>query len=158
MSATCAPNCGACCEVIGLVEHPRNFQHTLNGAWYPQGWWKLKAYEMTSPEYLRKWHEQIFIAQHWHAVTPEEANAIHPHFTEQMPNRWYYTCDQYDAETKRCLAHETRPAICRNFPWYGGEPRLGVITPWPKCSYWSDVPYELWPKNVDPLPYPVNAC
>lgn len=51
---------------------------------------------------------------------------------------WYYSCEFYDATHKRCLDYDNRPAMCRDYPWYGDPPDPSKVLP-PTCSYRVDV-------------------
>lgn len=80
---------------------------------------------------------------------------IREHWTERSRNQQgqaLFSCDAYDAEHKLCTAHDDRPPVCRDFPWYGrapGDTQGGVITK--ECSYWLDVHPALRPDGARPL-------
>lgn len=33
-------------------------------------------------------------------------------------------CTEYDAKTRSCMAYDSRPPVCRDYPFYGREPNL----------------------------------
>lgn len=72
-----------------------------------------------------------FIMEHWtvKGVVEDELGLV----TQNV-----YACDQFNAETRECEAHDARPAICAGFPWYGGEPRPESALP-ARCSFNADV-------------------
>lgn len=54
-------------------------------------------------------------------------------------------CDQFDRETRTCLAHDRRPQVCSGFPWYGRPEGDNLRQPVadslsPRCSFNADVP------------------
>ena len=53
-------------------------------------------------------------------------------------------CLKFDPEKRICTAHDERPDLCRNYPWYGGEPVRGDTTMKGRCSYLADA-YDMLP-------------
>jgi Fe-S-cluster containining protein len=58
-----------------------------------------------------------FILQYWHRVSKDLAFEKRPilrksHYT----GRFYYRCELFDSNTRRCGAHDNRPPACRAFP------------------------------------------
>lgn len=51
---------------------------------------------------------------------------------------FYYRCDLYDPETRRCTDYDRRPSVCRDYPWYGAPPDPNKQLP-PTCSFNDDV-------------------
>jgi Fe-S-cluster containining protein len=51
---------------------------------------------------------------------------------------FFFRCRHFDAETRTCLDYANRPPVCRDYPWYGMEPREDASLP-PDCSYRSDL-------------------
>lgn len=47
-------------------------------------------------------------------------------------------CAKFDKETRLCTAHDDRPELCKQYPWYGGEPKQGDTTMKARCSYLAD--------------------
>jgi Fe-S-cluster containining protein len=127
--------CGACCTAISIP-----------------GTKKFIRAQNTHPE------DKHFILHHWHRISRATA-------AERLPGlvvggygkgRVFYECDQYDSETKLCGAGEKRPPICKGFPWYSWPTKpADTLAPFPRCSYWHDVPREQWPEGIDPLPDPL---
>jgi hypothetical protein len=62
-----------------------------------------------------------------------------------------WVCDRFDPVGRVCLAHEDRPPVCRNYPWYGREPDPGKITHDLSCSYLLDLPPDQRPEGARPL-------
>jgi Fe-S-cluster containining protein len=78
-----------------------------------------------------------FMAEHWTPVPGQ-------------PGR--YSCDQYDSEARACRAQESKPPVCRDYPWYLEGPsalRAGALDP--QCSYLLDVPPAARPAGARPL-------
>lgn len=40
-------------------------------------------------------------------------------FSAPPESGWYYTCKNFDTQTGNCLIYETRPDMCRDYPFYG---------------------------------------
>lgn len=51
---------------------------------------------------------------------------------------FYYRCDRFDVETRRCTDYDNRPAVCRGYPWYGSPPDPNKALP-PTCSFRAEV-------------------
>jgi Fe-S-cluster containining protein len=63
-----------------------------------------------------------------------------------------WTCDRWDADTRECTAHDERPPVCRDFPWYQETPgpqRAAALPP--QCSYLGEVPSGQRPAGARPL-------
>jgi Fe-S-cluster containining protein len=58
--------------------------------------------------------------------------------TGQLSETFYFRCRHFDRETRRCTDYENRPAMCRDYPWYGGEPQEAAALP-PTCSFRADI-------------------
>ena len=73
-----------------------------------------------------------FITQHWRPLSAWQAE----------DGTWYLPvrCDAFDPAHRTCTAHDSRPPVCRDFPWYGGEPgpdsAAGLES---HCSYLADL-------------------
>lgn len=121
--------CGDCCRVIPVNATKKRFAE------------KAAAGETGSSP---------FILQHWHRISREEARRRNPHFGGATPGHYYYECDMFDPVKNECMAHDSRPQVCRGFPWYGDSPadRLYRIGPFPRCSFWADVPAAERPAYV----------
>lgn len=125
--------CGDCCERISFTGNWSYLQEWLD-------WWdKHCAWAMANlrdgedgghsldEQEQRTLANARFLAVHWRPA---------PGYTrDAMP---LFACDAFDPVTRLCTAHDARPPICRDFPWYGRpdrSPRFG-----PRCSFWADVP------------------
>jgi len=85
--------------------------------------------------------DSIFAAEHWRPLTRAEAMHRNPYYTARLPESAHlYTCDQLGADG-RCQAHETRPLVCRGYPWYEQAPRDMQLAD-PHCGYFLDVVNE----------------
>jgi Fe-S-cluster containining protein len=82
--------------------------------------------------------DMIFAAAHWHALSREEAMRRNPFYTSRLPaGAHLYRCDQL-GDDGRCMAYETRPLVCRGYPWYGQPPREMELAD-PNCGYFYDI-------------------
>jgi len=145
MGATCG-KCGDCCKVIALAQPLGYYRAYLR---YYRQWDRYRAgggtaqpEQPSNPDTRRN---AAFIGKHWHRVTRAEAARLLPGMG--AAGAYYYTCDAWDATTRRCTAREERPPICSDFPWYGGT--VGTLhSAFTRCTFWRDVPQEHWPTGV----------
>ena len=77
--------------------------------------------------------DSAFISKHW----------------RQGPDG-YYTCAKYDRSRNLCGAHDDRPDVCSDYPWYGREPKP-MESMNSQCSYLWDFPVAERPKGSKPL-------
>jgi Fe-S-cluster containining protein len=89
--------------------------------------------------------DEAFIAQHRHPVTAWRS--------DDGEDKLDLRCDAFDPVTRLCAARESRPPVCRGYPWYGDDPatsgRAGAL--YPECSYLADVSPSLRPEGARPL-------
>jgi len=117
--------CGACCRVLVLEQPPEQVQAMAA---------ITKVLGIPS--------DHVFAAEHWHPLTRDEAMARNPFYVRQLPEDAHlYRCDQL-GEDGRCQAYETRPLVCRGYPWYGGTPRPMPLAD-ANCGYVYDQIAEL---------------
>jgi Fe-S-cluster containining protein len=109
--------CGACCRTIALDQSPEEVR----------GLGALTAvFGIPS--------DHTFAAAHWRPLTRAEALAINPFYVSRLPaTKHFYACDQLGADG-RCLAHATRPLVCRGYPWYDQPVREMPLAD-PLCGY-----------------------
>lgn len=98
-----------------------------------------------------------FASIHFHSISSEEAvrrNPVLGLFVEaygvegknesdgesEFEQRFFYECDMYDKETKKCTDHANRPHVCREYPYYGQELTYGELFYDPDCPYIDDAP------------------
>ncbi len=140
MSAVCS-HCGDCCEVIPLNRSRNDLRWWWDWRpWRPAGWRTLLQWS-----WWRTWLSVLvrrpngnmrsarFILDHWHEIP-------------NAPGFW--TCDQFDAASRLCLAHAkgTKPPICIGYPWYETAPTAWLLSR--RCSYWADVPADQRPADL----------
>ena len=112
--------CGACCRVLKLDQSPDEIgaMAALTGA-------------LGIPS------DHGFAAEHWHPLTREEAMRRNPFYTGRLPaDSHLYSCDQL-GDDGSCRVHETRPLVCRGYPWYG-EPTRDMPLADARCGYAYD--------------------
>ena len=148
MTAGCA-RCGACCDPVpfsaekleaalrwstaaldGVPSPEDDWPHWLKHGWPEEQ--KDQAAVFYDPAGKQR-ENADFIAAHWKPL--DDRNCA---------------CDAYDPETFSCTAHDTRPPVCRDYPWYGREPADADRLP-KQCSYLADVPPDRRPEGARPL-------
>ena len=124
-------HCGACCRVLTLEQSPEEVRAiaVITGA-------------LGIPS------DHIFAAEHWHPLTREEAMQRNPFYTTRLPaGAHLYWCDRLGPDG-RCQAYETRPFVCRGYPWYG-EPVRDMPLADPDCGYAHDQVMEFVIRRED---------
>lgn len=116
--------CGACCRVITIDRSPE----------------EVRAMAALT-RVLGIPSDMQFAAEHWRPLTREEAVQRNPFYTRQLPeNAYLYTCDQLGSDG-RCKSYDSRPLVCRGYPWYGGPPRPMPLAD-PDCGYQVEIPSD----------------
>jgi Fe-S-cluster containining protein len=117
--------CGACCRVLTLEQSPEEVQAIA---------------AVTKVLGIPSDHQ--FAAEHWHPLTREQGLARNPFYVSRLAaDAHLYWCDQLGPDG-RCQSYETRPLVCRGYPWYGGEVRNMPLAD-EKCGYVHDQVMEL---------------
>ncbi len=117
--------CGACCRVLTLEQSPEEIQATA---------------ALTSVLGIPS--DSTFAAKHWRPLSRAEAMERNPFYTAKLPESAHlYTCDQL-GDDGRCMAHESRPLVCRGYPWYDQDPRAMHLAD-AQCGYYLDLVYEV---------------
>lgn len=132
MSLGCA-RCGDCCDPVHLA--PRVAARLRAAAERLGDVWTVTDDDpdLDDPSLL-------FAAAHWTEIGPSrDGGAV-------------YRCAFFDAETRECTAHDKRPPVCRDFPWYGQEPTWWAAeSVHRRCSYLLDLPASDRPADARPL-------
>ncbi len=82
--------------------------------------------------------DMIFAAEHWHPLTRPEAMQRNPFYVSRLPaNANLYWCDQLGGDGL-CMSHDTRPLVCRGYPWYDRPVREMPLAD-PDCGYVYDI-------------------
>lgn len=126
MGAECA-RCGSCCDPV-----------TLDADVYAEVMEDARSSETLGPN-------RRFIAQHWRILSA---------YPDEDGKHWLrIRCDVYDPLHRACSAHEDRPPVCKDFPWYeeepGSEGRAEYLNR--QCSYLADIPPSDRPEGSRPL-------
>lgn len=92
-------------------------------------------------------------------MSPREAFALAPWLRGRMQREgdrlvpsFYFRCRHFDPDTRRCTDYDNRPAMCRDYPWYGGAVNFSAALP-PTCSFRADigeVPVAITPRPQRP--------
>jgi len=113
--------CGACCRVLMLEQSPQEIQAMA-----------VLTRTIGIPS------DYTFVAEHWYPITRAEAMRRNPFYTSRLSAAAHlYGCDQLGTDG-RCQAYETRPFVCRGYPWYDQPPRPMPL-PDPDCGYKEDL-------------------
>lgn len=127
MSATECARCGDCCDPVTTPFHVET--------WVP--------YRLAQADVSEATRENCeFMLAHWttvHTLVREDERGA------TLLVGYQARCDAFNPVTRLCEARETRPPVCRNFPWYGrkpGDPDREPIAASlsPRCSFNADVP------------------
>ena len=103
--------CGDCCEVIWIMYPKCKFSREPNGEFCREHWHRisrLAARERIGGTNFDSWDWRGF---------------------------YFYLCDQFDTTSRLCLAHKTRPQVCRGFPWYTRKPKPETMWAFPRCVF-----------------------
>lgn len=126
--------CGACCRVLVLEQSPEEVQAIA---------------AVTRVLGIPSDHQ--FAAVHWHPLTREEGMQRNPFYVARLAaDAHLYWCDQLGSDG-RCTAHDTRPLVCRGYPWYDQEPKAMALAD-PDCGYKVDL--ETPESEIAPTPAP----
>lgn len=149
MSAGCA-RCGHCCTRIWLNADPRPWStRALAGVPDPAtdaGW----AYWLEYSSYGDTDRDDVIRRYNPDGRMRADADFVAAHWAETCDGHW--TCDAYDPGHAVCTAHQDRPPLCRDYPWYGEEPgpdRSEHL--FRQCSYLADLPPDKRPEDARPL-------
>lgn len=128
----CLRGCGQCCEVV---------------------WFRLNRVSVAQQIPMTRGDARKdlqFIKKHW---KQDMKAPIRRDPTDNATPYFAYKCDMFDPVARDCNAHESRPPICSNFPWYGrqvtADTRIDPILT--GCTFWNDIDRDNWPEGVKPL-------
>lgn len=112
--------CGACCRVLTVEQSPEEIQAIA-----------LLTRVLGIPS------DMTFAAEHWHRLERAEALQRNPFYVSRLaPSAHLYWCDQLGADGL-CMSHDSRPLVCRGYPWYDQAPRQMPL-PDTDCGYIVD--------------------
>lgn len=146
MSLGCAM-CGNCCNPVTVDTSTADVFNT----WWL--YWQRGGTKGTRTK--RKGISSVrFAAEHWTEITRDDETVT-------------LRCDQYDPGTKMCMAHDDRPPVCTDYPWYGvdqrGDEAVRKLAMADRaqhigrnCSFQLDIPPEDRPAGSRPL-IPIRA-
>lgn len=126
--------CGQCCEVVALS--------------YRQTQADILKLRGEIPEDEAKWAKECLVPMSRRVVKELQPDLLHlmvppPHMVNARLRAgtvipFYYSCKNWDSETKMCTDYENRPNLCKGFPWFDGRPSPHKYLP-PQCSFRADV-------------------
>jgi Fe-S-cluster containining protein len=123
--------CGACCRVLTLEQSPEEVRAVAS---------VTKTLGIPS--------DMVFAAKHWHPLSRDDAMRRNPFYTSRLPeNAFLYACDQL-GDDGSCMAYETRPLVCRGYPWYE-QPVRNMELADPNCGYFYDIVTEFVIRRPD---------
>lgn len=119
--------CGDCCDPVIVTFDPK--EHATR---------QLAERSDEMEDWAR--HQYEFFRDHWASTGTFEA---------KLPDGDQITahqvrCDQFNRDTRQCMAHDDKPQTCSGFPWYGRSPDDEHSAPIasslsPRCSFNADV-------------------
>lgn len=119
--------CGDCCDPVTIAFDPQERAAA-----------KLAELTFAHPGWV--WHQWEFFRDHWRSESSYED--VDTDGTPVTVHR--VRCDQFNRDTRECMAHADRPQVCSGFPWYGrpasewpGSPQAASFSP--RCSFNADV-------------------
>lgn len=105
--------------------------------------WREKGTKITRharADQIRSYLTAAFVVEHWHGGV------------RNGPGRTKgWTCDRFDPVARLCLAHDERPPICSDYPYYGRAIGSLVEFDSPRCSFWADAPKDKRPAEWVPV-------
>lgn len=126
--------CGQCCEVIALSYRPDQAD--------------LLHIRGEIPKDEAEWAKNCLVPMSRRTVKELQPDLLHlmvppPWLVNEKLKRgevipYYYSCNNWDPETKQCMDYENRPALCRGFPWFDKPPSRLKYLP-TQCSFRADV-------------------
>jgi len=127
-------SCGQCCEVIALSYRPEQADVL-----------RLRG---EIPEDEAEWAKNCLVPMSRRKVKELQPDLLHimvppPQLIKSRLEAgttipYYYSCNNWNPETKQCMDYENRPSLCRGFPWFGKQPHRGKYLP-TQCSFRADV-------------------
>lgn len=152
MSAGCA-RCGSCCDPVtfareaydAVVKWSASAMAGVPDPGTDEGWphWLAGGYtEDQRAAAIRRYapgsitrQDADFLAAHWKPIDDKTC-----------------ACDAYDREARLCTAQDSKPPVCRDYPWYGRDPGSEDGKGMPlHCSYLADMPPDKRPEGARPL-------
>lgn len=124
--------CGKCCDPVLTDISPERISDEIHYLDHPEETAEKNWVQLSDKDA----YTFRFIHEHWKHVTKEEVldkNPVIAHTKQQL-----YLCDQYNTETRECMAQDSKPDICSGYPWYGKTPVLNRLYV-DECSYHADV-------------------
>jgi Fe-S-cluster containining protein len=114
--------CGDCCEVIP-------FSMTK----------KQVAEAIVSGKFSGKNLESLkFIKKYWKRLYKKDFSKREREIFGYPNSQYKYTCSMFNSKTRLCEAHDKRPSVCYDYPWYNAEPDSSAGLPL-GCSYREDI-------------------
>lgn len=99
---------------------------------------RVRRYGAEDVEPGEWWADHLFIAAHMRPVGARDGDVM-------------LQCRFYDRERQACGAYDSRPPLCRGYPWYGREPSPEAVVLDRQCSFWADIPAAQRPADARPL-------
>lgn len=97
---------------------------------------RMTEHEPSDEWYVMNQANIDFILAHWHDNGDATA-----------------TCDHFDPATLLCTAHDERPPICADFPFYNGEPTNLPLSGFTLCAFYADLPEDARPADWQPVSF-----
>lgn len=133
-------SCGACCSPVVSVFAPTDLRRMMPG--------RLSPTARLDIAHLR---------DHCTPISRREGLARAPYLSDgvtvmgvpgspestMISFSFFYECEYFDSDTRRCTNYDNRPPMCADYPWYGQDP-LATETERSKalprmCSFRADI-------------------
>jgi Fe-S-cluster containining protein len=91
------------------------------------------AISIQSPSQARRYFLEVILG--WEMITHDEAFKKNPYLKKNgqiEKDDYFYKCNKFDEETKKCTDYINRPDVCRN---YGREPAEIQLYYSAKCGF-----------------------
>jgi len=111
----CPDGCGACCDPVVLPFGPADLRRltAMDLGVEDYVWMKNHLTPMTRREGLQR---AAYLTQGGKTTFSLDAQS-----QPEVGWSYFYECDLFDTETRRCSDYEHRPPTCRGFPWYDDD-------------------------------------
>lgn len=131
----CVEGCGACCNPVTLPGPKSKILASLRAAGNADDIaWMRRLRRLSKLEATNR-YRPLGITAEW--MAKHHSPVVH-----------YYACPDFVEATRTCGRYETRPPVCRNFPWgYHGGPIPDASLP-PTCGYRVDIGLEVQPVTL----------
>lgn len=102
--------CGACCKTIALNASPEQIEADMKKV-------LVKIEEKGESGVSPNDYSTYFIFNFFEPISRKEAEKINPKMKLWSDSLFFYKCTMQDEATGKCRVYESRPILCREFPF-----------------------------------------